>query len=138
MKGIIVLKKEDNTRGNIYITKDVKTIAAVLYADNSIISGNSSTFYSDNKSATGQLLIQGSIISSNTIGGASMTPLVCPYNITTCNDVSAKRYDLNYFRFYDGVSSAPGVPDIGKDYPFVIYYDSRLQTSPPPGFVVSE
>lgn len=105
MRGIIVLKDDTGVGGNIYITKDVKNIAAVLYADKSIISGNGTSYYSDAQTATGQLFIEGSIISDNTIGGASMTPLKCPYNVTGCNDIVAKRYDLNFFRFYDGTGT---------------------------------
>lgn len=67
----------------------------------------SGIFYSDSKNATAQLFLRGSVISDNTIGGASMTPLKCPYGATgTCSDQEAKRYDLNYFRFYDGTGVA--------------------------------
>ena len=61
----------------------------------------------------------------------------------TCTDKEAKRYDLNYFRFYTGtLSSSPGaailVPSAGIGYPLVIEYDNRLQTAPPPGFSMTE
>ncbi len=72
-----------------------------------------------------------------------MTPLKCPYNISGCTDEIAKHYDLNYFRFYTGTgASSPGaalspqVPAGGEKYPFVIKYDTRLQTAPPPGFKI--
>lgn len=72
IKGIIVLKNDAGVGGKIYINKNVSNIAAVLYADKSIISGNASVYYSDispsSQTATGQLLIEGSIISDNTIG----------------------------------------------------------------------
>lgn len=72
IKGIIVLKNDAGVGGKIYINKNVSNIAAVLYADKSIVSGNPTTYYSDispsNQTATGQLLIEGSIISDNTIG----------------------------------------------------------------------
>ncbi|MDP2103569.1 MAG: hypothetical protein Q8K26_01450, partial [Candidatus Gracilibacteria bacterium] len=148
MKSIIALKDSMGTGGKIKISKNVSNIAAVLYADKSIISGSSSIpYYSDTppniQTATGQLFIEGSIISDNTIGGASMTPLKCPYGAGTCTDQEAKRYDLNYFRFYTGTGAtspgaAIGVPSEGIGYPFVIKYDSRLQTAPPPGFKVTE
>ena len=137
MKGIIAIKDDAGNGGNIYITKDVKNISAVLYADENVVSGPSAgTFYSDTKSATNQLFLLGSIISNNTIGGASMIPYVCPYNVTTCDNTTSKHYDLNYFRFYTGDTSmsAVGVPAGGESYPFVIQYDTRLQTTPPPGF----
>lgn len=38
MKGIIVLKNDAGVGGNIFIKKNVSNIAAVLYADKSIIS----------------------------------------------------------------------------------------------------
>lgn len=71
-----------------------------------------------------------------------MTPLKCPYNVTGCTDQIAKRYDLNYFRFYTGTGAsspgaAPGVPAAGFSFPFVIEYDNRLQTAPPPGFSIA-
>lgn len=78
-----------------------------------------------------------------------MTPLKCPYNVScsTGNEINdnkiAKRYDLNYFRFYIGMTAmspgaATGVPNGGMGYPFVIKYDPRLQATPPPGFKISQ
>lgn len=149
IKGIIVLKNDAGQGGNIYIKKNVFNIAAVLFADKSIISGELSPlkYYSDTppitQTATGQLFLKGSIISDNTIGGASMTPLKCPYGAGSCTDQEAKRYDLNYFRFYTGTnSSSPGsaalVPSGGFGYPFVIEYDTRIQIAPPPGFSMAQ
>lgn len=70
MKGIIVLKDDLGVGGKVFINKNVSNIAAVLYADKSIISGNhvSDVYYSDSRTATGQLFIEGSVISDNTIG----------------------------------------------------------------------
>jgi hypothetical protein len=126
IKGIIVLEDANGNKGNIYISKDVSNIAAVLYADKSIISGTSSSnYYSDAnpsaQTATGQLFVQGSVISDNTIGGASVKPLKCPYNVNcatgdeVADSKTAKRYDLNYFRFYNGTDgAAPDVPAAGS------------------------
>lgn len=151
VRGIIVLEDAAGMGGNIYIKKNVSNIAAVLFTDKSILSGELTPalkdYYSDTvpslQTATGQLFIEGSIISDNTIGGASMTPLKCPYNVVGCSDVIAKRYDLNYFRFYKGIGATspgaslnPQVPAGSETYPFVIKYDSRLQTAPPPGFTI--
>lgn len=72
-----------------------------------------------------------------------MTPLKCPYGAGTCDDQEAKRYDLNYFRFYTGTgASSPGaaigVPSGGIGYPMVIKYDNRIQTAPPLGFSIQQ
>ena len=144
MKGIIVLEDASGNGGTIYIQGSIKNISAALFADKSIISGsNSTTYYSDTRSATNQLYIQGTLISDNTIGGASMTPLKCPYNVTGCDDITAKRYDLNYFRFYTGSGAsdpkaALGVPAGNETYPFIIKYDPRFGTTPPPGFAITQ
>lgn len=72
-----------------------------------------------------------------------MTPAKCPYGAGICDDREARRYDLNYFRFYVGTGAtspgaASGVPAAGIGYPTVIKYDNRLQTAPPSGFSIKK
>ena len=83
-----------------------------------------------------QLYIQGSLVSRNTIGGASVsrTQVVCPYN-ATCTYESAIRYDLNYFRAYDKEAWTRAYTNNSlDDYSVIIEYDSRVVSNPPPGF----
>jgi hypothetical protein len=84
-----------------------------------------------------QLLIHGSLISHNTIGGAVVNPsqkAVCPFYVASCDRISALPYDLNYFRAFYGKdeSRAWGNAEY-DDYSLIIEYDPRILSDPPPG-----
>ncbi len=74
-------------------------------------------------------------MSRNTIGGAIQTTVVCPYDIA-CDNATAIRYDLNYFRVHDNtISTNRAYPDTTWDaYSVVIEIDPRFISVPPPGF----
>jgi hypothetical protein len=85
-----------------------------------------------------QLFIKGALGSYNTIGGSSKDGgAVCPYiidNIEPCTYDSAVKYDLNYFRIYNGAPPRRAYPDASKDeYSVIVEYDPRTLLDPPPG-----
>lgn len=116
-----------------------------MFTEGSIYSGDDLTnLYNDttaevallSRDITNQLYILGSIMSRNTIGGAvQATAPVCPYDIA-CDNTTAIRYDLNYFRVYDNTdSSLRAFPDATwDDYSVIIEIDPRFISAPPPGF----
>ena len=137
LKWVIVIEDDSWNGWNIYMTNNVKNIDAIIYADNSVISGPSIwIFYTDDEK-NNQLLVNWSIISDNTIGWADMVPMRCPLDITCNTFEEAKRYDFNYFRSYinwlSGLS-ASDVPVWEEEYAFIINYDSRIQSNPPKWF----
>lgn len=106
--GIIALSA-DGVGGNIYIDPDVTDLYVNIFADGTVFS-DSGTYtgvapvWSSTTARTNglwnQLYIKGSIVSRNTIGGASAAS--APYNLgdgTTTNYVeTAQEYDLNKLR----------------------------------------
>lgn len=156
--------------GNIYIHPDVTDIHAFMYADRSLLSARDSNVdgtissweeYDGDTTAnmlSRQLYIFGSVFSENTIAWALTTK--CPYFITTCDDATSKKYDLNYLRRYILVQdisdpSGPKIPQFGwlesymgnasrtdndtqkpgyRKYPLIIEYNSNIQQTPPPFF----
>lgn len=104
-------------------------IHATLIAENSIDS-----------SGDNQLYIHGSIISNNTLGGASKSPVECPYFVATCTLARAELYDFEYFRDdyllladQTGHKATSTTPQKYPDTSLIIEYDSRVQQDPPPG-----
>lgn len=139
---LIALEDENGNGGNIIINKDVQNIEAIMFAEKSVISWEKSwwdiIFYSDDRSAKDQLYILWSVYSSNTIWGSALWSLICPYYIECTDTKEARRYDFNYFRFYDKDASiwnpASDVPPEWEGYPFIIIFDPMLQDYPPLGF----
>ena len=75
-----------------------------------------------------QLLIEGSVMSKNTLGGGD-TPLTCPTFVrkSDCSVEKAQKYDLNYLRrfVHDGPGSESSNND-GETNPLLIkYYINR-------------
>jgi len=143
---IIVLEDEDWNWWNLYINNDVAQVDAVIYTDKSIIGFNDFYWEIDwNINSTvidKQLYIRWSIFSENTIWG-SRIPIwdgwpVCPFYTESiswfvCDITEAQKYDLNYLRSWVGVS--PNfTPSSWNNYPVIIKYNSRLQSTPPPLF----
>lgn len=139
--GIIALN------GNIFIHPDVTDIHAVLYAKKSIMSSQDWVSGIEAKSRwwllKNQLYIKWSIFSENTLGGSDMSPVKCPFYVTTCTPLSAPKYDFNYLRWFyvttdwDGKTVISGNRATGAgswDFPIVVDYDPAMQLSPPPLF----
>ena len=140
-KIIIALKKSDGTWWNIWIKNTVQFVAATLITDRSLLSWDWSNYYSDNSSAKNQLFIKWSILSYNTIGWASSATPKCPFYInTTCDLQTAKRYDLNHFRWFvnwvnTSINWSSYWIDMTKNWyanaPMIVEYDSEIQTKTP-------
>ncbi|MBI4127360.1 hypothetical protein HY463_01495 [Candidatus Peregrinibacteria bacterium] len=107
--GIVVLK-DDGKGGNVYISPDVTDLYANIFADGSVFNESDTTSsgvptWSSGDARTdallNQLYIKGSIISRNTIGGASGSA-TSPYNLgdgtTSTSVTTAEEYDFNKFR----------------------------------------
>lgn len=154
----IVVLRENGVGWNIWISEDVQFISAVIFADGHLFSGNGITYYSDTPmTAKDQLFIKGSVVSHNTIGGASdSSGPKCPYRFNSssvCDDKEAKRYDLNHFRYYikdsvgDGfnpgtwaweINTWPDIIDMTKPWyqaPMIVEYDTLIQSNPPKIFL---
>jgi hypothetical protein len=77
-----------------------------LYTNRSILSTTNGTNKLDGDSSAtlleNQLYIRGSLFSENTIGGSRSSTPECPYYVdnSTCDQVEAQSYDLNYLRRY--------------------------------------
>ncbi len=147
-RAIMALRDSSGNGGNIYIKNTVSRLDVSLIAEWSLISGDPATdrYYTDLSNATWvldkQLYVFGSIVSLNTIGWASIPGApVCPQSIDWCNLSSTipLRYDFEHFRYYRGASPAVlarsalelSAPD--KKAWFIIEYDSRIVSDPPPG-----
>ncbi len=149
--GIVVLQDEDGNGWNLYIHPDVTNIVGTIYVDKSVISYNGTNELDGNTQASvlnNQLYIFGSLFSENTIGGSRSNPLECPYYVSVCSStVEAQKYDLNYLRRYfvadsdnDWTKDSPSwntiftASDDYYEYPVVVEYNSRIQSTPPPLF----
>lgn len=116
--------------GTITIHSGVTDIHATLIAEASISSSGSN-----------QLYIYGTVVSNNTLGWASRSPLECPYfDNQTCPLSKAKQYDFETLR-NDYLLLADKTGHIGMaltaqrfaDTALIIEYDPRIQWDPPPG-----
>jgi hypothetical protein len=102
---IIALKDDSGQGGNIYIDPSVTNISGFLYADGALVG-----FDGIDELGAGvgidtlqnQLYIYGSVISANSLGGATKSPVYCPSIIrnASCNRDIAQKYDLNFLRRY--------------------------------------
>ena len=153
-RALIALKNDAGKWGNIYIRGDVTKIHATLVSEGSLYSARRSgaiwVLYNRDKIATlslpnYQLYIRGSLISRNTIGWAWVWwTWRCPFGEWDCTYDRALRYDLNYFRDYQPDTLPPDADEkdhrwytktpLITDKSFIIEYDPRIATDPPPGF----
>jgi hypothetical protein len=102
---IIALKDDSGQGGNIYIDPSVTNISGFLYADGALVG-----FDGTDELGAGvgidklqnQLYIYGSVISANSLGGATKSPVYCPSIIgnASCDRDLAQKYDLNFLRRY--------------------------------------
>lgn len=144
-RGIIVLKNDEWYGGDVYITREVWLIQAMIFAEWSLMSGESKTdLYNDTaikitSLPNRQLYIRGSLASRNTLWGvlsSSIAP-VCPYS-TTCTLNDVMKYDFNYFRSFvasPSDSTLRSYKDASLDaYSMIIEIDANAMFNPPPGF----
>jgi len=139
--GIIVLKDNFNTQtdyktaGNIYVSPDVTKIAALLYADGGLVSvdRDGKVFESDSAQRTNilnsQLTIYGTLISKNTIGGATYVGwnYILPWEKHTQEFETTLQYDLNYVRRGNaGCTQETGSDECKIPEPFIIQYDPKV------------
>lgn len=147
--GLIVMKDSTGKGGNVYIDPSVNNLVGGFYLEGSLMSATDSSGSfkvidgSDTTtSLANQLLLKGTLISRNTIGGSRQSPLKFPEGVASaCGTTKecAERYDLNYLRDFSMSGSIVlngGIKSIGTTSasPFVIEYDSRIQSNIPPGF----
>ncbi len=142
-KGIIILKNDAGIGGNVIVTNVVKKVESSIFTEWSLYSGDSKVaLYNDTTAKVAtlwerQLYIHGSLISRNTIWGSFTTPPTCVYGETLCDNTLSIRYDLNYFRGSPAIRDATtrAFRDTTLDtYSLIIEHDSRIATTPPPGF----
>ena len=148
---IIALKDENGNGWNIWIDKDVKNIAAVIFAESSLLAGDGNRYYAEMSSSAHekkkQLYIFGTIISNNTIWGAAQVgDPICPSGISSCTREVATRYDFNHFRSgYGWLTPAERVLPVNaailsafaqmySEYGMIIEYNPAVLTNPPPWF----
>jgi hypothetical protein len=139
--GIIVLK------GDVFVYPNVTNVIGALYAEGALISVNADGEYGEDLSAScdetgfcdrsyelrNQLYWKGLIATQNTIGGSDKATIECPTGIVCSSREIARIYDLAYLRTFHPNSGGAQVYT-ESDSAFVIKYDSRVQTTPPPLF----
>jgi len=148
---IIVLKDDYGKWWNLYIDPNVTKIDAAIYTDKSIISydwTNELDWNTNQFTLRNQLYIYWSVFSENTMGWSINEPPVCPYYVWwICERKDAQKYDLNFLRRYYYVSWSSAInwwinymnkynltDYLYYQYPVVIKYNPKVQTSPPPLF----
>ncbi len=145
-KGIIVFANDTRTAGgNIYITPNVSFIWWALFAEESVMSANSSwTPYTVSNSArtkdlSNQLVFYGGIYSKNTIWWAVLADVttgkyILPWgtNITNVTLNDAVRYDLAFLRMANQWQNI--LLNGGRNEFVVILADTRNITDPLPGW----
>lgn len=164
--GIILINTDvsDRSNGNIFVKNNVQRLAGTYYAEGAflsttvisdpqydgVIANRELTNVDDPNAPLGlQLLLEGTILTRNSLGGALLDPLQTPYGVTD-DRAEAIRYDLNFVRRYvppiDPVTLQPlsdaqnnqcvkvdGVCDRNK-HSFVIRADGLVRNLTPPGF----
>lgn len=135
---------------NIYITPNVTYINSIIYSDWGFISTDSSwnVFLSDSSDRTTllskQLVLEGTLISTNTIGWAIYTwwYYILPSWKQSSDFDLALTYDLNYVRRWNDLWDWAdtnldwNMYNKWNDEPFVIIYNSSLQSDPPKLFEI--
>jgi len=164
--GIIVIntKPNDSVRGNVFIHQNVKNIIGSYFLDGALVSTEKlldpsitdnivdredTPNMDPNATLALQLVLQGTMVSRNTLGGADLSPPEGPNGQNLQREL-ALVYDLNYLRRYEPLFDDSGkrLSDIQNNYcvkldgkscyanpaPTVIIYDPRVQKLAPPGF----
>ena len=131
---------------NVYITPNVSTIYAAIYADGALVSVNSSwvPYISDsaarNNDLRNQLYLKGSLFTRNTIGGWIINnwmytlPWWSTIEANDDNFIHALSYDLNYIRRWRNdcieLESSPWVCRFTR-WAFIIENDPSFRINPP-------
>lgn len=114
LKDLTALSADRKLQGNVYIGPKVQHIQANIFADGSVFPENANgsldstsgepTFASvtdmQNQLKYYQLMIEGSVASQNTIGGA--VKMITGTGAAATGDVQSRLYDLNFLRSYVG------------------------------------
>ncbi len=150
--GVIILRREAGEYpevGNIFVNSDVQKIAGSYFADGGFMNNDGNEINTGNtQDSIKQLLLEGSLISRNTLGGSlrgtdasgNSQPDYTPWG-TTDNETVSKRYDLHFVRRYycdqannscsDAVSG-----ETKNTAAFIIRPDQKATLLPPPGFKI--
>jgi len=164
--GIIVINSRPNDpdRGHVFVNSEVQKMVGTYFLDGTLVStekfaqpivsdviqSRETTPNQDLQAPLGkQLILEGTLVSRNTLGGADLNPAQGPNGQKVQREL-ALIYDLNYLRRYEPLFSLEGdrladgeneycyKPDTELCYPnsapFVIRYDARVQELIPPGF----
>jgi hypothetical protein len=152
---IIVLNEDlsNKTLWNVYIKPNVNYINAIIYADGSVISADSSwnPFMTDSSDRTlalqKQLVLRWTLFTRNTIGWAVAAwdktdswenEYRKPWWATTPLFSEAMIYDLNYLRrwneWWDTPDSINEKTNWWSSDPFVVIFDDKIQTDSPKWF----
>ncbi|MBS8122539.1 hypothetical protein [Candidatus Vampirococcus lugosii] len=141
--GIMLIRDDlsDRTMSNVYVKPNVTYIKAAIFAEGGFVSAdvNGDPFDKNDivrtNSLSDQLVLEGSIFTWNTIGGALLSDegnYVLPYGNRTDDVDEAITYDLNYIRRGNGILN--GDKNEGYDDPFIIKFNPSILNNPPTGF----
>ncbi len=142
--GVIMLRNEAGAEpavGNIFVRSGVQKIAGSFFADGGFMNNDDDTISTGNtQESTNQLLLEGSLLSRNTLGGSwrqdGSENDYSPWSDNVTNKV-AQRYDLHFVRRYDSDNpSHTGVSGEANTAAFIIRPDQKSAILPPPGFKV--
>lgn len=142
--GVIVLRSDASPYpevGNIFVRSRVKTISGSYFTDGAFANNMGDTMLTANQTgATKQLLLEGSLLSRNTLGGSlrnlgSNTDYT-PWEMDASNSL-ARSYDLHYVRRYDPSAGHDGIAGELNTSAFIIRQDQKSTILSPPGFKVN-
>ncbi len=146
---IIVLEDETWYGWNVYIDPTITAIEAIIYADKSVLNYNGTDIITDSNQLENQIYFYWTLFSENTLWWYISKK--CPYFEKNCSYEIAKKYDLNFLRWYytfdwdnDGLedesngSSYFSYPDTNFKYPVIIEYNPNIQNNPPELFEIQE
>lgn len=142
--------------GNIFVHSDVMNIAGSYFAEGGIMTQDSipssgDVFANVTNASQKQLILEGTLISRNTVGGG-LTPdgdneYTTPWG-KIANDggevgkTVARRYDLRNIRAFSSAGgtghSDPNINANQDGHPFILRQDRKAVNTPPPGFEIQE
>jgi len=158
--------------GNIFINNEVTEFVGIYFADGSLtstwkhgtdLSGQKPDFYEstpdfdretidyeDGNTLREQLILTGTLLTRNTLGGSQILNVKGPWGDMVWSD--AVRYDLHHVRryapVYDPITDAhlnfgnctklDGSTCYENKHSFVIRIDENIKNNPPPGFRTGE
>ena len=158
--GFILVNSDPSPRpavGNIFVDDDVMNIVGTYYADGTFTTTTTTTTtptlivdstnyvsgtvvnVARNDTLNKQLLLEGTLFTRNTLGGATIEgDKFDPWGVTINDDQLEKMYDLNFVRRYANTGHPHCVLHNNNCDPnphsFVIRPDGRVTHNTPPGF----